>query len=42
MPTRWLLVFFISVWVGSGIAMASLRWDWSVEAMLQQFDYDFK
>ncbi len=22
--------------------MASLRWDWSVEALLQQFDYDFK
>lgn len=42
MPTRWLLVFFISVWVASGIAMASLRWDWSVEALLQQFDYDFK
>ncbi|XZE20603.1 O-antigen ligase family protein [Pirellulaceae bacterium SH449] len=40
--TRWLLVFFISVWVASSIAMASLRWDWSVEALLQQFDYDFK
>lgn len=42
MPVRWLLVFFISLWVASGIAMASLRWDWSVEALLQQFDYDFK
>lgn len=40
--TRWLLVLFISVWVSSGVAMASLRWDWSVEALLQQFDYDFK
>jgi O-antigen ligase len=42
MPTRWLMVFLISVWVALGIAMASLRWDWSVEALLQQFDYDFK
>lgn len=41
-PTRWLLVFLISMWVASGVAMASLRWDWSVEALLQQFDYDFK
>jgi O-antigen ligase len=42
MPTRWLMVFLISIWVALGIAMASLRWDWSVEALLQQFDYDFK
>jgi O-antigen ligase len=42
LPVRWFLVFLISVWVAAGIGMSTLRWDTSVEALLQQFDYEYK
>jgi exopolysaccharide production protein ExoQ len=39
---RWFLVIVLSIWLSSGIAMASLRWDTSLDALMQQFDYDYK